>query len=34
MHLLLEGFFPHEMVISDACLTNAESIWVYKHFYL
>jgi hypothetical protein len=34
METLLEGFFPHRMTISDACLTNADSIWFHKHFYL
>jgi hypothetical protein len=30
----LADFFPHQMAVSDACLTNAESIWFHKHFYL
>jgi hypothetical protein len=34
MELLLDGFFPHEMAVSDACLTNADSIWFHKHFYM
>ncbi|MCB1043765.1 MAG: hypothetical protein KDC35_12545 [Acidobacteria bacterium] len=29
-----ETYFPHEFVIEDACLTNAPSVWVFKHFYL
>jgi hypothetical protein len=34
MEQLLDGFFPHEMAVIDACLTNAASIWFHKHFYL
>jgi hypothetical protein len=34
MRILLEGFFPHDLAISDACLTNARFIWFHKHFYL
>jgi hypothetical protein len=34
MKILLEGFFPHELAISDACLTNAPFIWFHKHLYL
>jgi hypothetical protein len=26
--------FPYYMEVSDACLTNADSIWLHKHFYL
>jgi hypothetical protein len=32
MERLLDGFFPHEMAVSDACLTNADSIWFHRHF--
>jgi hypothetical protein len=28
------GFWPHSFVVRDACLTNAPSIWLSKHFYL
>jgi hypothetical protein len=28
------GFWPHGFVVYDACLTNARSIWLAKHFYL
>jgi hypothetical protein len=34
MELVLEDFFPHEMLVTDACLTNAAFIWFHKHFYL
>jgi hypothetical protein len=34
MEGLLEGFFPHEMCVSDACLTNADFVWFHKHSYL
>jgi hypothetical protein len=34
MEALLENFFPHEMVITDACLTNADLVWFHKHSYL
>jgi hypothetical protein len=26
--------FPGEFTITDSCLTNAEFIWIHKHFYL
>lgn len=28
------GFWPREFVVLDACLTNLESAWTWKHFYL
>jgi len=28
------GFWPHRFVVRDACLTNASSIWLSKHFYM
>ena len=28
------GFWPHLFLVRDACLTNAPSIWLAKHFYL
>jgi hypothetical protein len=28
------GFWPRRFVVADACLTNAPSIWLAKHFYL
>jgi hypothetical protein len=34
MERLLDGFFPHEMAVSDACITNADSIWFHRHFYM
>ena len=34
MEQFLDGFFPHEMAVADACLTNADSIWFHKPFYL
>jgi hypothetical protein len=34
MKMLLADFFPHQMQLTDACLTNAEFIWFHKHSYL
>lgn len=31
---ILEGDFPKAFVVSDACLTNADSIWFNIHFYM
>lgn len=32
--MLPDNYFPHRLTIRDACLTNAEAVWFYKHFYL
>jgi hypothetical protein len=29
-----ESYFPHELPIVDACLTNCSMIWLFKHLYL
>jgi len=34
MEALLEGFFPHKMVVTDACLSNAGFVWFHRHFHL
>ncbi|MBE9229693.1 hypothetical protein IQ264_30275 [Phormidium sp. LEGE 05292] len=31
---LPSGYFPQIFVIGDACITNALSVWLHKHFYL
>lgn len=31
---LLKDFFPHTLVVTDACLTNSDFVWINKHFYL
>jgi hypothetical protein len=31
---LLPGYFPCAFTVTDACITNAPSIWIGKHFYL
>ena len=28
------GYLPREMTVVDACVTNASSVWFWKHFYL
>ena len=33
-HRLPPDFWPATFVVDDACLTNARSIWLMKHFYL
>ncbi len=32
--VMADECFPHEFVITDACLTNAGFVWFHKHFYL
>lgn len=32
--MLPNNYFPHRLIIRDACLTNAEAVWFYKHLYL
>ena len=32
--VLPSNYFPRTFVVTDACLTNAPSIWLSKHFYL
>ncbi len=32
--ILPNNYFPHRFVIGDACLTNAQAVWFFKHFYL
>ena len=34
MGALLENFWPHEMAVTDACLTNADFVRIHRHFYL
>ena len=31
---LLPNYFPRPFVVTDACITNAPTIWLGKHFYL
>lgn len=31
---LPERFFPRAFQLEDACITNADSVWFHKHFYL
>jgi hypothetical protein len=29
-----EGYLPRPFLVVDACLTNARSVWLWKHFYV
>ena len=29
-----EGYLPRPFSITDACITNADAVWFFKHFYL
>jgi hypothetical protein len=29
-----EGYLPRSFRVVDACVTNAASVWLWKHFYL
>jgi hypothetical protein len=29
-----EGYLPRPFRVIDACLTNARSVWLWKHFYV
>jgi hypothetical protein len=31
---LPDGYFPRDLTVIDACITNADFIWAAKHFYL
>ncbi len=31
---LADDYFPHTFRIEDACITNAPSVWFFKHFYM
>jgi hypothetical protein len=31
---LLPSYFPRGFIVTDACITNAQTIWLGKHFYL
>lgn len=31
---ILAGYFPTELVVLDACVTNAPSVWFAKYFYI
>jgi hypothetical protein len=28
------GYLPRSFRVEDACVTNASSVWLWKHFYL
>jgi hypothetical protein len=30
----LSGYFPKDLVVTDACLTNAPFIWFHRHFWM
>jgi hypothetical protein len=30
----LESYFPREFSVKDACLTNCDTVWLFKHFWL
>ncbi len=30
----LESYFPREFSVTDACLTNCDTVWLFKHFWL